>query len=85
MRPLSRSSLHSALDHKHTALGVNAGQIAGAPTLPMKLDDYVEGGTLAYLLRLAGHEILILDTANFIERELAGLRPDIAIIAPGLR
>jgi hypothetical protein len=36
-------------------------------------------------VRIAGHEILILDTANFIEREIEGLRPDIAIIAPGLR
>ena len=29
--------------------------------------------------------MLVLDTANFIESELAGVHPDIAIVAPGLR
>ncbi len=28
---------------------------------------------------------LVLDTANFIERELEGIHPDIAIVAPGAR
>jgi L-ascorbate metabolism protein UlaG (beta-lactamase superfamily) len=74
-------SLHSALDGKHAFGGV----IAEAPALPMRFEDFEEGGTFAYLLRLGGHEILVLGTANFIERELEGLRPDIAIIAPGLR
>jgi len=74
-------SLHSALGAKHTFGGV----IDPEPRLPMTAAQYEEGGTLAYLVRIAGREILILDTANFIERELAGLRPDIAIIAPGLR
>lgn len=61
------------------------GTIEPAPTLPLTMDGYAEGGTLAYLVRLGGREILVLDTANFIERELAGLRPDIVMIAPGLR
>jgi L-ascorbate metabolism protein UlaG (beta-lactamase superfamily) len=74
-------SLHSALEHKH-AFGK---EIAEPVTLPMAFDDYAEGGTFAYLVRLAGHEVLVLSTANFIERELEGLRPDIAIVAPGLR
>ncbi len=74
-------SLHSALDDKHTL-----GTVATAPpTVPMRFADYVEGGTFAYLVRLGGHEILILSTANFIERELVGLRPDVAIVATGLR
>ena len=51
----------------------------------MPASGYAEGGKLAYLLRLGGHEVLFLGTANFIERELAGLRPDIAIVAVGLR
>ena len=74
-------SLHSALDGKHTV----GGALAGPPALPMGFDDYVEGGTFAYLVRLGGHQILLLSTANFIERELAGLRPDVAIVATGLR
>jgi L-ascorbate metabolism protein UlaG (beta-lactamase superfamily) len=74
-------SLHSAIGAKH----IFGDAIDPDPKLPMPAAGYREGGTLAYLVRLAGHEILVLDTANFIERELAGLRPDIAIIAPGLR
>lgn len=72
-------SLHSALDHKH---------VLGKPITvipPVKFDDYEEGGTFNYLVRVGGHEIFVQSTANFIEREILGLRPDIAIIAPGLR
>lgn len=74
-------SLHSALDGKH-AFG---GAISAAPKLPMRFAEYEEGGTFIYLVRIAGHQVLISSTANFIERELEGLRPDVAIIATGLR
>jgi L-ascorbate metabolism protein UlaG (beta-lactamase superfamily) len=74
-------SLHSAIEDKHAMHGV----FTAPPTMPLKAVDYAEGGTLAYLVRAGGHEILILSTANFIERELEGLRPDIAIVAVGLR
>ena len=33
-----------------------------------------------YLLRMAGHQVLIMGSMNYIEREVEGLRPDIAII-----
>jgi L-ascorbate metabolism protein UlaG (beta-lactamase superfamily) len=74
-------SLHSALDHKHA----RPHELPPDFKLPLSFDDFVEGGTFAYLIRIAGHQILVLDTANFIERELEGIHPDIAIIAPGLR
>ncbi|HEX6244952.1 MAG TPA: MBL fold metallo-hydrolase [Polyangiales bacterium] len=74
-------SLHSALDHKHTF----GAEIPADVTLPMPSSGYAEGGTLAYLIRLGGHEVLFLSTANFIEHELNGMRPDVAIVAPGLR
>lgn len=48
---------------------------------PLTLDEYVEGGTLAYLLRFAGREILLFGSMNYIEREMHGLRPDIAVVA----
>lgn len=48
---------------------------------PLTLDEYVEGGTLAYLLRFAGRKILLFGSMNYIEREMQGLRPDIALIA----
>ncbi len=76
-------SLHSALDDKHLMDGRLQGPITVIP--PVVFDDWREGGTFSYLVRLGGHEIFVLGTANFIEREIEGLRPDIAIIAPGLR
>ena len=74
-------SLHSALDEKH----VVGSDLVGTPKLPMGFADYAEGGTFAYLVRVAGHEVFFLSTANYIERELVGLRPDVAIVATGLR
>ncbi len=74
-------SLHSAIGDKHTF----GGALTAPPKLPMSALAYEEGGTFGYLVRLGGHEILILSTANFIERELEGLRPDIAIVGVGLR
>lgn len=72
-------SLHSKIDE---GLG---GEIAEDPTLPMTWTDYAEGGTFAYLVEIAGRRVLFLGTANFIEAELTGLRPDIAVVATGLR
>jgi len=74
-------SLHSAIGDKH----IFGAAIEAEPRLPMPAAQYQEGGTFAYLVRLAGRQVLVLDTANFIERELTGLLPDIAIVAPGLR
>ena len=70
-------SLHSPLSCKlYRDFGTVPRQCA-----PLTLDEYVEGGTLAYLLRFAGREILLFGSMNFIEREVEGLRPDIALIA----
>jgi L-ascorbate metabolism protein UlaG (beta-lactamase superfamily) len=61
------------------------GEIPAQIKLPMPEDDYVEGGTLHYLVRIGGKQILIISSANYIERELDGLRPDAVIVALGLR
>ncbi len=74
--------LHSALEHKHL-LGSDQHIAPGAK--PTKMDQFAEGGTFNYLIRLGGRRILVIGSANFIERELEGLRPDIAIVATGLR
>ncbi len=70
-------SLHSALSAKHYA----ASGIVPGGVIPLRLRDYVEGGTLAYLIRLAGHQILAFGSMNYIERELQGLRPGIVLVA----
>jgi hypothetical protein len=54
-------------------------------SMPLRFAGYLEGGTLAYLIRIGGHQIVVFSTANYIERELDGLRPDAAIVATGLR
>lgn len=75
-------NIHSALDKK-TYYNNTRGIVGTAPrglVAPLQRRQYVEGGNLAYLLRMAGHEILIMGSMNFIEREMNGLRPDIALI-----
>jgi len=75
-------SIHSALDDKRYFN--NGRDIAGtAPrglTAPLRRRDYQEGGSLAYLIRMGGYEILVMGSMNYIEREMQGLRPDVALI-----
>ena len=47
---------------------------------PLRFGQHVEGGTLAYLFRIGGHQILVFGSMNFVESELVGLRPDVALI-----
>lgn len=69
----------------HSLIGMPAEMIPREVTMPMAADAYAEGGTLQYLVRFEGRSVLFIGTANFIESELEGLRPDVAIIAVGLR
>lgn len=74
--------IHSALDKKRYYNNAR-GLVGTAPRglrAPLRRKDYVEGGSLAYLLRIGGHEILIMGSMNYIEREMEGLRPDIALV-----
>jgi L-ascorbate metabolism protein UlaG (beta-lactamase superfamily) len=71
-------SLHSALNGKHYYDGrVFPRNFCG----PRRMDNDVEGGTLAYMLRFAGYKILWFGSMNYLEREIQGLRPDVALIA----
>ncbi|MEN9508635.1 MAG: hypothetical protein RLZZ621_1198, partial [Gemmatimonadota bacterium] len=75
-------NIHSALEDKryfNNGRGI-AGTAPRGLTAPLRRRDYQEGGSLAYLLRMAGHEVLIMGSMNFIEREMEGLRPDIALV-----
>src|SRR5258705_2668607 len=47
---------------------------------PLRITDFVEGGSLAFLIRFKGHEILTSGSMNYIEKELEGLHPDVAIV-----
>ncbi|MEO7732451.1 MAG: MBL fold metallo-hydrolase, partial [Kofleriaceae bacterium] len=56
-----------AIPSLHSRIGDRSlfAEIAADPKLPMPAAQYRDGGTLAYLIRIAGHEVLVLDTANF--------------------
>lgn len=47
---------------------------------PLRLLDYHEGGTLAFLIRFHGHQILSFGSMNYIENELKGLKPDVVLV-----
>ena len=71
-------SLHSPLDRKHyfSSSVASAGMKA-----PLTLEQiHPEGGTLAYLIRFDGHQILVFGGNNYIEREMAGLEPDVVLL-----
>jgi L-ascorbate metabolism protein UlaG (beta-lactamase superfamily) len=74
-------SLHSALFQKHYFDGR---QIPETVRPPFTLADLtIEGGSLAYLIRIGGHEILAFGSMNYVEREIQGLRPDVVLVGAG--
>jgi L-ascorbate metabolism protein UlaG (beta-lactamase superfamily) len=50
---------------------------------PCVIEDLVEGGTLAYLVTGGGASVLDFGGSNYIESELAGLRPDVVLMPVG--
>ena len=70
-------SIHSPLAHKHYFSSATAPPRMKAPLTLGQM--HPEGGTLAYLIRLDGHQILAFGGMNYIEREIAGLRPDVVL------
>jgi L-ascorbate metabolism protein UlaG (beta-lactamase superfamily) len=74
-------SIHSPLDHKHYFSSMTAPPGMKAPLTLEQI--HPEGGTLAYLIRFHGHQILAFGGMNYIEREIEGLRPDVALVGAG--
>jgi L-ascorbate metabolism protein UlaG (beta-lactamase superfamily) len=48
---------------------------------PLKGSDFVEGGCYLYYLTFGKHRVLHESTAGFIEDNLAGLHPDVVLLA----
>ena len=71
-------SLHSPLNQQRY---FEPGIVPRDVRSPLRMVEYLEGGTLAYLIRIAGHRILAFGSMNYIEREVAGLQPTIALVA----
>jgi len=74
-------SIHSPLDHKRYFSSARAPAGMKAPLTLEQI--HPEGGTLAYLIRFDGHQILAFGGMNYIEREIMGLEPDVALIGAG--
>jgi L-ascorbate metabolism protein UlaG (beta-lactamase superfamily) len=74
-------SIHSPLDHKRYFSSATAPAGMKAPLTLEQI--HPEGGTLAYLIRFHGHQILAFGGMNYIEREIVGLEPDVALIGAG--
>jgi L-ascorbate metabolism protein UlaG (beta-lactamase superfamily) len=74
-------SIHSPLWNKrynnHTEY---TGNTPAGLKAPLHESMYMEGGSLAYLLRIGGHEIFIHGSMNYVENQIKGLRPEIAVI-----
>jgi len=68
--------IHSALNEKHY---IDSRSYTEVPQTPLKVSDFIEGGSLMYLARFARHEVLTMGSMNFIERELQGIRPDVLL------
>ena len=73
-------SIHTALFRKRYNNLAAAGMAPRGLRAPLRRADFVEGGSLAYLLRIGGQQILIMGSMNYIEREMEGLRPTVALV-----
>jgi len=74
-------SVHSMGSTKKYAVPGHVVSIPSTP--PTKLGDLPEGDTLIYVLTIGGkYSIFLMSSGNYIERAIAGLRPEVALIAP---
>jgi len=69
-------SIHSALNDKHY---IDSRTYTEVPEGPLKVSDFIEGGSLMFLARFANHDVLTMGSMNFVERELVGIKPDIVL------
>ncbi|TMM52199.1 MBL fold metallo-hydrolase [Maribacter algarum] len=69
-------SIHSALYDKHY---IDSRTYTEPPKTPLKVSEFIEGGSLMFLARFAKHNILTMASMNFVERELVGQKPDILL------
>jgi L-ascorbate metabolism protein UlaG (beta-lactamase superfamily) len=72
-------SLHSMQPTKKVPF---PGRFVSVPAVPATIADMPEGDTLIYMLTVGKFSTFLMSTANFVEREIRGLRPDVAIVAP---
>lgn len=69
-------SIHSALNDKHY---IDSRTYTEPPSAPLKISEFIEGGSLMFLARFKNHNVLTMGSMNFVERELFGQKPDILL------
>ncbi len=70
--------LHSALGEKHYHDSRRWDAESGLEA-PLRIDQFIEGGSLSFLARFEGRTVLTMGSMNFIEREFEGLDPDVLL------
>ncbi|MEE4109471.1 MAG: MBL fold metallo-hydrolase [Halieaceae bacterium] len=70
--------LHSALNDKHYHDSRRYDRNTSLKA-PLRIEQFIEGGALSFLLRLGGRSVLTMGSMNFIQREFEGLAPDILL------
>lgn len=71
-------AIHSALNEKHYLDSRRWSERSGLEA-PLRIEQFIEGGSLSFLARFEGREVLTMGSMNFIEREYEGLHPDILL------
>jgi L-ascorbate metabolism protein UlaG (beta-lactamase superfamily) len=69
-------SIHSALNEKHY---IDNRTYSEVPNAPLKVSEFIEGGSLMFLARFANHRVMTMGSMNFVERELQGIETDILL------
>ena len=69
-------SIHSALDNKHY---IDNRTYSEVPKTPLKVSEFIEGGSLMFLARFTNHNVLTMASMNFVESELLGQKPDVLL------
>ncbi len=70
--------LHSALGEKHYFDSRRYDERTDLQA-PLRIEQFIEGGSLNFLARFNRHTVLTMGSMNFIEREFQGLEPDILL------
>ncbi len=70
--------IHSALNEKHY-LDSRRYDRNTELKAPLLINQFIEGGSLQFLVRFNHHEVLTMGSMNFVERELEGIHPDILL------
>lgn len=71
-------SIHSALNEKHYFDSRRYDRNTELKA-PLRINQFIEGGSLMFLARFDNHKVLTMGSMNFIEREMEGLNPDILL------